>query len=163
MFRCLCVLCGMLTEHMCVFYCVCWISNKYISLRFLLLLYIWTYYMVIHVTVCVCMWELGFCCCLKWAMGCSTAAAVCMLMLWQSWRTWEGRGKGQSLPTHIYTGTIPNCHFTLLQVENQRPDWKCWCFTASVQDDQSQNYINIKPIWSKKWCRAQQTTPLQPF
>lgn len=95
------------------------------------------YYMV-RVCVCVskrvcCVWELRLGCCLKWAMGCSAAAAVCMLMLRQSWRTWERRGKGQSTPpqTHIHAQSQPAIsHLSWWRI---RTGWMCWCVAASLQ------------------------------
>lgn len=87
----------------------------------------------LSVCVCVCVWELRLGCCLKWAMGCSAAAAVCMLMLRQSWRTWERRGKGQSTPpqTHIHAQSQPAIsHLSWWRI---RTGWMCWCVAASLQ------------------------------
>lgn len=65
-------------------------------------------------------------------MGCSIAAAVCMLMLRQSWRTWERRGKGQIPPTHKHTHTSLNQPFHTSAASESSLDKYCVSFFVVV-------------------------------
>ena len=110
------------------------------AISFTVVIYELYYMVIVWRRVCVCVWELRLCWCLKWAMGCSAAAAVCMLMLRQSWRTWEGRGKGQSPPTQTHTYTKSQPAISHLSWWRIRTGWTCWCLPADTREDQTHKH-----------------------